>query len=52
MLAMAKGKTRVGGLWTYVRDHRPFGGGDPPAAFFYSPDRSTKHPSIWRVMPD
>ena len=42
---LAKGKTRTGRLWTYVRDDRPFGGRDPPAAvFFYSPDRSGKHP--------
>jgi len=42
---LAKGKTRTGRLWTYVRDDRPFGGLDPPAvAFFYSPDRSAKHP--------
>ena len=42
---LAKGKTRTGRLWTYVRDDRPFGGCDPPAAaFFYSPDRSAKHP--------
>jgi transposase len=42
---LAKGKTRTGRLWTYVRDDRPFGGRDPPAAaFFYSPDRSAKHP--------
>jgi transposase len=42
---LAKGKTRTGRLWTYVRDDRPFGGRDRPAAvFFYSPDRSGKHP--------
>jgi transposase len=42
---LAKGKTRTGRLWTYVRDDRPFAGSDPPAvAFFYSPDRSAKHP--------
>jgi transposase len=42
---LAKGKTRTGRLWTYVRDDRPFGGCDPPAAiFFYSPDRSARHP--------
>ena len=41
----AKGKCRTGRLWTYVRDDQPFGGLDPPAAaFFYSPDRSGKHP--------
>jgi transposase len=32
-------------LWTYVRDDRPFGGHDPPAAvFFYSRDRTGDHP--------
>ena len=42
---LAKGKTRTGRLWTYVRDDRPFGGHDPPAAvFFYSPDRGGEHP--------
>jgi transposase len=42
---LAKGKTRTGRLWTYVRDDRPFGGPDPPAAvFFYSPDRGAEHP--------
>jgi transposase len=41
----AKGQCRTGRLWTYVRDDRPFGGADPPAAaFFYSPDRGGKHP--------
>lgn len=41
---LAKGKTRTGRLWTVVRDDRPFGGSDPPAAaFFYSPDRSGEH---------
>jgi transposase len=42
---LAKGKTRTGRLWTYVRDDRPFGGADPPAAvFFYSRDRTAEHP--------
>jgi transposase len=42
---LAKGKTRTGRLWAYVRDDRPFGGHDPPAAvFFYSADRTGKHP--------
>jgi transposase len=30
--------------WTYVRDDRPFAGADPPAAYFYSPDRGGMHP--------
>src|SRR6185295_16851649 len=43
---LAKGKTRVGRLWTYVRDDRPFAGPDPPAAvFFYSRNRGGEHPS-------
>ena len=42
---LAKGKTRVGRLWTYVRDDRPFGGPDPPGAvFFYSRDGGAEHP--------
>ena len=42
---LAKGKTRIGRLWTYVRDDRPFGGAAAPAAaFFYSPDRGSEHP--------
>jgi transposase len=42
---LAKGKTRTGRIWTYVRDDRPFGGTDPPAAvFFYSRDRGGEHP--------
>src|SRR5262249_54514179 len=42
---LAKGKTRTGRLWTYVRDDRPFAGPDPPAAvFFYSSDRGGAHP--------
>lgn len=41
---LAKGKTKTGRLWTVVRDDRPFGGADPPAAaYFYSPDRSGAH---------
>jgi hypothetical protein len=33
-------KTVTGRLWTYVRDDRPFGGSDPPAAkLFYSRER-------------
>ncbi|MDX8450341.1 IS66 family transposase [Mesorhizobium captivum] len=43
---LAKGKTDIGRLWTYVRDDRPFGGADPPAAvFYYSRDRRGEHPA-------
>nr|WP_315804962.1 transposase [Bradyrhizobium sp. SZCCHNS3002] len=42
---LAKGKTRTGRVWTYVRDDHPFAGHAPPAAmFFYSPDRTGAHP--------
>jgi len=42
---LAKVKTRIGRIWTYLRDDRPFGGQAPPAAvFFYSPDRAGIHP--------
>ena len=45
MPVLAKGKTRTGRLWTYVRDDRPFAGPGPPAAvFFYSRDRGGEHP--------
>jgi transposase len=42
---LAKGKTDTGRCWIYVRDDRPFGGADPPAAmFYYSRDRKGEHP--------
>ena len=42
---LAKGKCATGRAWVYVRDDRPFGGPDPPAALFrYSRDRSGDHP--------
>jgi transposase len=42
---LAKGKTITARLWTYVRDDKPFGGADPPAAVYYfSRDREGAHP--------
>jgi transposase len=42
---LAKGHTETGRVWVYVRDDRPFGGKDPPAALFYaSRDRTRGHP--------
>ena len=42
---LAKGKTDTGRCWIYVRDDRPFGGADPPAAmFYYSRDRKRERP--------
>jgi len=43
---LAKTRTSIGRLWTYVRDDRPFGGPAPPAALFhYSGDRGGAHPA-------
>ena len=42
---LAKGRTVQARLWAYVRDDRPFGGADPPAAFYaFSRDRKGEHP--------
>lgn len=42
---LALGKCDTGRCWVYVRDDRPFGGADPPAAmFYYSRDRGGTHP--------
>jgi len=36
---------KEGRIWVYVRDDRPWAGGDPPgAAYFFSPDRKGEHP--------
>lgn len=43
---LAKGKAITERLWVYVRDDRPFAGPAPPAViFFYSPDRTGRHPA-------
>ena len=45
VLAAGLGKTKTGRLWTYVRDGRPHGSVQPPAAvYFHSPDRKGEHP--------
>ncbi len=42
---LARGRCATGRAWVYVRDDRPFGGPDPPAALFrYARDRSGAHP--------
>ena len=42
---LALGKCDVARCWVYVKDDRPFGGSDPPAAmFYYSRDRKGEHP--------
>ncbi len=45
LLAPGTGKTKLGRLWTYVRDDRPAGDSVAPAVWFvYSPDRKGEHP--------
>jgi transposase len=45
VLAPGNGKTRIGRLWTYVRDDRPSGDPSAPAVWFaYSPDRRGENP--------
>ncbi len=45
VLAPGTGKTKLGRLWTYVRDDRPAGDQAAPAVWFvYSPDRKGEHP--------
>jgi transposase len=45
VLAPGLGRTKIGRLWTYVRDGRPSGDATPPAVWFaYSPDRKGEHP--------
>lgn len=42
---LAKMKTVTARIWNYLRDDRPFGGNDPPAAlFYYSRNRAGEHP--------
>src|SRR6516225_10361838 len=46
VLAPGLGKTKIGRLWTYVRDDRPAGSTEAPAVWFaYSPDRKSEHPA-------
>jgi transposase len=45
VLSPGRGRTKIGRLWTYVRDDRPAGITTPPAVWFaYSPDRKGEHP--------
>lgn len=44
-----RGRTKTGRLWVYVRDNRPAGGAQPPAAWYrYSPNRNGVH-SNWHL---
>lgn len=53
VLDPGRGRTKTGRLWTYVRDDRPSGSCEPPAAWYaYSPGRSgeyaEEHLAGWR----
>ncbi|MDN3575151.1 IS66 family transposase, partial [Methylobacterium longum] len=40
-----RGRTKIGQLWAYARDDRPWGGTDPPGvAYVYAPDRTAGRP--------
>ena len=42
----AKGKCATARIWTYVRDERPWGGTDPPAAWYaFTTNRKGEHPA-------
>jgi len=45
VLSPGKGRTKIGRLWTYVRDERPAKSDAAPSVWFaYSPDRKGQHP--------
>jgi transposase len=45
VLDPGRGRTKIGQLWTYARDDRPWGGIEPPAvAYIYAPDRTASQP--------
>ena len=45
VLEPGNGRTKIGRLWTYVRDDRPAGDLSPPAVWFaYTPNRKGEHP--------
>ena len=45
MLDPGRGRTKLGQLWAYARDDRPWGGADPPGVVYvYAPDRKAERP--------
>jgi transposase len=45
VLDPGRGRTKTGQLWSYARDMRGWGGGDPPGvAYVYEPDRAHRRP--------
>jgi transposase len=45
VLDPGRGRTKIGQLWAYARDDRPWGGTAPPGvAYVYAPDRKAERP--------
>jgi hypothetical protein len=45
VLDPGRGRTKIGQLWAYARDDRPWGSTGPPGvAYVYAPDRTAKQP--------
>lgn len=45
VLDPGRGRTKIGQLWAYARDDRPWRGPDPPGvAYVYAPDRKAERP--------
>src|SRR6202051_5257104 len=45
VLDPGRGRTKIGQLWAYAADDRPWGGSDPPGvAYVYAPDRKAERP--------
>ncbi len=45
VLDPGRGRTKLGQLWAYARDDRPWGGADPPGVVYvYAPDRKAERP--------
>jgi transposase len=44
VLDPGRGKVKLGQLWAYARDDRPYGGNDPPGVVYcYAPGRGSEH---------
>jgi transposase len=44
VLDPGRGKVKLGQLWAYARDDRPWGGSDPPGVVYrYAPGRASEH---------
>ena len=44
VLDPGRGKVKLGQLWAYARDDRPYGGDDPPGVVYcYAPGRGSEH---------